>query len=156
MARQPSWMGGSINPHSRARSVRYTQVPAPSSKKQGESSFSRDLKKNLHRIFSHSKWWKNHGTEYSEKGLSDLMGIINGRFYAIEVKIGNAWFTALQINFLRSVKQAGGMALGILKKDNTINIIPLEAMGHKGNHHRELWFEINYPDGLSILEYWER
>ncbi len=32
------------------------------------------------------KVWKNHGSQYSENALSDLMALRNGKFWAIETK----------------------------------------------------------------------
>lgn len=121
--------------------------------KQGESTFTRKLKIELRRAFPRSKWWKNHGTEYSERGLSDLVGVVSGRLIAIEVKINAGWFSELQVNFLNEVNKAGGVGIGILHKDNDVYLIPTSAMGTKGNRHRKLWVKIDYPGELSIIEF---
>jgi|19_taG_2_1085344.scaffolds.fasta_scaffold08020_4 hypothetical protein len=121
--------------------------------KQGESAFSNRLKVELRKAFPTSKWWKNHGTEYSERGMSDLMGVVDGKLIALEVKINNGWFSPLQVKFLRDINLAGGNGLGILKNDSDVYLIPVSAMGRKGNRHRELWHKINYPDDLSTIEF---
>tara|TARA_R100001244_G_scaffold6881_1_gene9180 strand:- start:28 stop:276 length:249 start_codon:yes stop_codon:yes gene_type:complete len=74
---------------------------------------------------------------------------------AIEVKLGNGWFSPMQIKFLREVERAGGIALGFLKKDNDNYLIPINAMGHKGNRHRELWVKIEYPKDLYMIFVWD-
>ena len=121
--------------------------------KQGESAFSNRLKIELRKSFPMSKWWKNHGTEYSERGMSDIMGVVHGRLIALEVKVNNGWFSPLQVKFLRDINIAGGTGLGLLKKDNDVYLIPTTAMGHKGNRHRELWHKIDYPNDLSTIEF---
>lgn len=122
-------------------------------KKQGESAFSNKLKVELRKAFPRSKWWKNHGTEFSERGLSDLSGVIAGRFYAIEVKVNNGWFTPLQIKYLNDINLAGGTGIGLLKKDNEVYLIPTSAMGTKGNRHRKLWQKIEYPAEITMIEF---
>jgi len=109
----------------------------------------------LRKAFPTSKWWKNHGTEFSERGMSDIMGVVNGRLISIEVKVNNGWFTPLQIKFLKDINVAGGTGIGLLKKDNDVYIIPVSAMGHKGNRHRELWVKLSYPEDLNAIEFFD-
>ena len=133
----------------------YNVRRSTSSTKQGESAFSNKLKIALRKAFPTSKWWKNHGTEFSERGMSDIMGVVNGRLISIEVKVNNGWFSPLQIKFLKDINVAGGTGIGLLKKDNDIYIIPVSAMGHKGNRHRELWVKLNYPEDLNAIEFFD-
>lgn len=74
---------------------------------------------------------------------------------AIEVKYNNGTFSPLQVDFLRDVKRAGGLGIGIMLLNKEVWIIPVESMGIKGNRHRELWMKIDFPKGLKHLEYLE-
>jgi penicillin-binding protein-related factor A (putative recombinase) len=123
--------------------------------KQGESQLSNKLKLDLATQYPSSRWWKNHGTEYSEAGISDITGCVHGRLCAIEVKFNNGWFSPLQVAYLKDIERAGGIALGFLKKNDEYYLIPTGAMGHKGNRHRELWVKLNYPGDLYMIFAWD-
>jgi penicillin-binding protein-related factor A (putative recombinase) len=117
-----------------------------------ESDISRKLRHALAAAFPGSFWWKNAGSEFGQNGMPDLMGIVKGRLFGIEVKRGNNWFTPLQVDWLKKINNSGGSAFGMSFADK-VYVIPTTAMGSRGNHHRELWIEISYPDELSTLEY---
>lgn len=64
--------------------------------------------------------WKNHGTEYSRAGVSDLTGLLDGVFIACEVKAPESYGnnverallkgpTVKQRSFITTVCQAGGI-----------------------------------------------
>lgn len=42
-------------------------------------------------------------------GISDLILCVNGKFVAIELKVGSNTPTALQLDFLKGVKESGGI-----------------------------------------------
>lgn len=54
--------------------------------------------------------WKQFQTLGSKKGVSDIIGCINGKFFAIEVKVLGGLPTDHQINFMAAVRSAGGIA----------------------------------------------
>lgn len=122
---------------------------------QPESEFSKQVRDALRRCFPNSCVWKNHGTEYSEAGLSDITGVVAGKPLAMEVKMEGGWFTPLQIDFLKRFARAGGLAVGIIRQAGSVHLVPVGAMGSKGNHHKELWVEIEWPKGLEQLAFWE-
>ncbi|MBN2377040.1 MAG: VRR-NUC domain-containing protein [Sedimentisphaerales bacterium] len=55
-------------------------------------------------------FFKVHGGPFQAAGVSDLIGLVNGRFVAIELKVGSNKPTKLQSFFICTVKQAGGIA----------------------------------------------
>lgn len=136
----------------RAQRTRQSAVRKP--KKQGESARSSKLRKDLSLQIPGSVWWKNAGSEYGEAGLPDVMGIVRGKLIAIEVKLNTGWFSRLQIDWLKKAERAGAVSVGLLFKDGKVFIIPTSAMGHKGNRKRELWVEVDYPEGLANIEHW--
>jgi len=48
---------------------------------------------------------------YSTAGISDIICCCNGKFIAIEVKNEKGKPTALQVKFLNTIKQKGGVAM---------------------------------------------
>lgn len=62
---------------------------------------------NYKNIF-HWKQWQ--GPMSQPRGVSDIIGIINGKFFAIEIKKPRGQPTDHQINFMASVRSAGGIA----------------------------------------------
>jgi len=126
--------------------------------KSPESAFSNKLRKHLAVIFPKSRWWKNHGSEFSERGLSDICGVINGTMIAIEVKYwrenSGGWFSPHQFAFLQDINRAGGVGIGLLRKGDGVYIIPTTAMNHKGDRKRNLWTKLDkYPESLAIIEF---
>lgn len=56
---------------------------------------------------------KYHGSPYSEAGVSDLLGCLDGTFFAVEVKVDTDKYdvTVKQRAFLDRVVTAGGHAM---------------------------------------------
>lgn len=54
---------------------------------------------------------------YGRAGIPDLIGCLNGSFFAIEVKAGKGTTTALQDREIQRIKDAGGIAL-IVNEEN--------------------------------------
>lgn len=54
---------------------------------------------------------------YGRAGIPDLIGCLNGAFFAIETKAGKGTTTALQDRELQRIKDAGGIAL-VVNEDN--------------------------------------
>lgn len=49
-----------------------------------------------------------HGSAFAQRGVSDILLCINGKFVAIELKVGKNQPTPLQYDFIERVKVAGG------------------------------------------------
>ncbi len=79
--------------------------PKPQSEKEITASIRSMLK--AFGIF-HYKNWQGLG---SQKGVSDIIGIYKGRFFAIEVKTEKGKLNKHQEEFLDLVKWNGGIAL---------------------------------------------
>lgn len=60
---------------------------------------------------------------YGRSGVPDFIGCVNGRFFAVECKAGNAQPTALQQRELRAIIAEGGAAFVI----NETNLKTLTA-----------------------------
>jgi len=56
----------------------------------------------------HVKIWQGL---MSEKGISDIVGVHNGRFFAIEIKTAKGKVSEHQERFLQRVRDAGGIAI---------------------------------------------
>ena len=54
---------------------------------------------------------------FGRSGVPDIVGCINGRFFAIECKAGNNKPTALQDREMRCIEDAGGRVL-VVNEDN--------------------------------------
>ena len=54
--------------------------------------------------------YKNHGGQFGQAGLPDLIVCLNGRFVAFEVKTDIGKLTPLQAVAIRKIKEAGGVA----------------------------------------------
>lgn len=62
--------------------------------------------------YNNAMFLKIHGGPFQQPGISDLIGIIDGRFVAIEVKMPDAkrGLTLLQKDFIDKVISCGGVA----------------------------------------------
>ncbi len=80
------------------------------------------------------RWIKIHGGPFQEKGLSDIIGCLDGLFIAIEVKMPGreSKVTDMQRRFLSQVTENGGLALISSDIDATIEIID-EKLGGEPN-----------------------
>ncbi len=54
--------------------------------------------------------WKEHGGQFGNAGLPDIIACINGRFIAFEVKTATGKLTVLQAVTVRQIQAAGGTA----------------------------------------------
>ena len=138
------------------RPFRYNKpkgAPASSRvKKSGpnESARTKKLKDAIQAAHPGSKWWKNHGSEFVEKGLPDLMGTVNGHMYGLEIKVDPGWFSVQQIKRLRELTIAGATAGGIIWTDGQWKWIPVTSMGHEGDRKRETWISFQPSELISF------
>jgi penicillin-binding protein-related factor A (putative recombinase) len=91
----------------------------PRSEKEITASIRAYLK--AHGIF-HWKAWQGLG---SQKGVSDIIGIYDGKFFAIEVKTEKGKLSKHQHMFLRAVIDAGGNGIIARSVDDVINKLAL-------------------------------
>ena len=55
-------------------------------------------------------YWKEHGGEFGQAGIPDIICCLNGKFIAFEVKTDKGKTTVLQEITLRKIRRAGGYA----------------------------------------------
>jgi len=74
-----------------------------------EADITKQVRDYLHykKVF-HWKQWQ--GPMSQPRGVSDIIGCINGKFFAIEIKIPGGKLTDNQTKFLEEVRSAGGIA----------------------------------------------
>lgn len=79
--------------------------------KQPESGLQRRIRKKLEREVG-GKWFKVHGSVFQESGITDLIGCVEGLYFAIEVKRPGKLKTTsdIQMSFMGEIADAGGHA----------------------------------------------
>ena len=63
---------------------------------------------------------------FGRSGVPDIVGCINGRFFAVECKAGNNKPTALQEREMNAIRAAGGVAL-VINETNIGDVLTLAA-----------------------------
>lgn len=91
-----------------------------------EKSIVKNIKKMIEREYPDSFIFKTHGGPFQRAGIPDLIGCINGRFVAIEVKQPGKKATKLQEYTLGLIKKAGGISFVSDDKDYTIKVLKKE------------------------------
>jgi len=74
-----------------------------------EADITKQVRDYLHykKVF-HWKQWQ--GPMSQPRGVSDIIGCINGKFFAIEIKVPGGLITQNQADFLGAVRASGGIA----------------------------------------------
>lgn len=70
-----------------------------------------DITRAIRRLLKQHNIWhfKHAASPYGRNGIADILGIIDGRFLAIEVKQPGHKPTLAQMDFLKEVNSAGGL-----------------------------------------------
>lgn len=70
-------------------------------------------------------WFVIHGGMYQAVGVSDILGVLHGRFFALEVKVPGKLHTLTerQSLFLKRVRQAGGKATVVTSVDEAMAFV---------------------------------
>lgn len=70
------------------------------------------------------KWFHVHGDPYQERGVSDLIGCVQGWFIAIEVKmLDGKPATEYQLEFIAEVKDNGGLSFVSDNVDHAVTTV---------------------------------
>ena len=100
---------------------------------KNESVFQRKLRASIgYSYFKQCRLKKNHGNEYSEKGVADLDGHIKGLYIAIECKMWKGRPSTEQVAFLRSVLNTGGLGIFAIyrydddTREHTVSWVPAD------------------------------
>lgn len=76
--------------------------------KQPETLFKERVQRDLKARFPDAWFFKS--SERSIRGIPDIIGVIRGRFVALELKVGKNKADALQRYVIEKIKKAGGYA----------------------------------------------
>lgn len=78
--------------------------------KQIEGQLTLSIKKKLNEI-TKARFDKIHGGPYQRAGIADIIGLINGRYIAIEIKTpqNKSGVTRIQQEFLDEINACGGI-----------------------------------------------
>lgn len=103
----------SVKSLAKRRDVEPTKKPA----KKHESDVVDDIKAFLDRFGARIWYFKSHGGRFQIPGLPDIIGLVDGRLFAIEVKrpyikgVQAAGVeTSIQVRTLTAIVRAGGLA----------------------------------------------
>ena len=84
-------------------------------KLKNETAFQKLIRKSLsYNFLSNCHTKKNHGSQYTERGVADIDGHVGGYYVAIEAKMWNNRPSGDQIGFLRKVNNSGGLGLYLI------------------------------------------
>jgi hypothetical protein len=91
--------------------------------KKPETRRQLEIQEKLIRAFPGLWCMKIHGNEYMRAGLPDLIGCVEGRFFAFEVKIDPRLATELQLQEIKWINEAGGIAAVVTSSAQAIQLI---------------------------------
>lgn len=93
--------------------------------KAPESKLQEKIRKALKEEFPTSFFYKTHGGPMQKRGIPDIMGCIDGKFVAIEVKVPGKENTLseLQKEALEQISNAGGLAFMSTSVEDTISTV---------------------------------
>lgn len=89
-----------------------------------ETRLQKRIREALERTFPGSFWRKIHGGPYQRKGLPDLLGCVQGRFFGLEVKCPDGDPpTPLQSKTMKKIREAGGGSCVVTSPEEAIDAI---------------------------------
>jgi Holliday junction resolvase len=118
--------------------------------KKPESRLQRRIRDRLEKEVG-GWWFKVHGSMFQVAGVPDLVGCVNGMFFALEVKTEDGDTSEIQDETIRRIKLEGGGA--------TVVVTPKEAVAFVKEHLRKAGrlseargpVRARHPDGGSDL-----
>lgn len=99
--------------------------------KQPESRLQLKIRKALELEFPGSFWRKIHSSEFQSAGIPDLVGCVEGYFFALEVKMPDNKPTPLQRAVMQKIRDAGGYAGAVYSPEQAVGDVRfvLKALG---------------------------
>ena len=96
-------------------------------KTKTESQVKKEILVALKKNFPKGVWYKIHGSLHQERGLPDILGCYNGKFFGIEIKAPGKEknVTKYQIYQLNNILKAGGFSLVTSDPKYTIDCIKI-------------------------------
>jgi hypothetical protein len=111
------------------------ETPLTLSKKQEplESTIVSKIKKAISKKWPNAFYFKVHGGMYQSAGIPDLVGCIDGMFFAIEVKRPSTKtnVTPLQQACIEQIIKAGGIAFVSWSETDAVQMLDLKLQGRK-------------------------
>lgn len=86
-----------------------------------ETRRQRKIKKGLKKAFPGSWWVKIHGGWFQEAGIPDLIGCVEGLFFAFEVKEPDGDTSEIQDITIEDIQLAGGCAHPVIELEEAID-----------------------------------
>lgn len=68
-------------------------------------------------------WFKTHGGPFQDAGLADLIGCVEGLFFAFEVKEPDGDPSELQLDFIKDIEEAGGIAAIVIDGEDAVHLV---------------------------------
>lgn len=98
-----------------------------------ESAIKKKILENLRKYYPQGVWFKIHGSPYQERGIPDVIGSLDGKFIAFEIKRPDEYRppTAYQQMQIDRINQSGGLASVVTSWVEVKNI--LEKTIYKDN-----------------------
>lgn len=91
--------------------------------KKAESKRQLKIRKSLEKEFPGSWWKKIHGGWFQDAGIPDLLGCVEGLFFAFEIKEPDGELSPIQIENLIDIKSAGGIAVEVITSEQAIGVV---------------------------------
>ena len=91
--------------------------------KKPESRLQRKIRTRLASEFPRSWFIKIHGSPFQPSGTADLLGCVEGLFFALEVKMPGEEPSELQKDSLREIRRAGGIAECVETEEEAVAIV---------------------------------
>jgi hypothetical protein len=88
-----------------------------------ESGLQRRIRERLEITFPHSWWTKFHGGPFTRAGIPDLLGCVDGQFFAFEVKRPGKQPTAVQLKTISIIRQAGGVSHVVETPEEAVELV---------------------------------
>jgi hypothetical protein len=87
-----------------------------------ESDLSREVIEYLNDV---PECWafKSHGGVYQRAGIPDIIGCYKGRFFGVELKIGDKYPSALQRKTLKEIRDVGGLAITAWELETVVQML---------------------------------
>lgn len=147
--------------------------PAPGTMAtQPESRLQRKIRATLEAVYPQSVWFKYHGGAFTRAGIPDLIGVVDGRFCALEVKRPGEGPSAIQRATIARLKRAGAIVAVVTSPAEATEVVKAalgcwECPGHRNSqgygrvrfkgklwrYHRLMWYlqQGPIPSGMDVL-----
>lgn len=92
--------------------------------KKTESRLQRRIRDALEWCFPNSFWFKVHGGPFQRAGIPDLLGCVNGVYFALEIKVKDKGeLSAIQVDTIERINNAGGYAAEITSPQEAVDFV---------------------------------